>query len=181
MIVPVYINLKPFEASQNPLYFVPRLIYVTAFAYQGLLCSLIFLIFHHVLIVELAYCAEMSLSIHYWNCEWQTHHFEARIVPSQWVMQSWIDRWGQKLIVIAFNESSSLIFDLCFLYIAVDPASQRLRLSSIKPCTILQIGCLGHEQVWCLRYECISLHKLLLIEGLPNLVFHDHGVDLRGL
>ena len=94
-------------------------------------------------------------------------------------MQGRVDRRSHDLVVIAFDETSPsyLVFDLYFLYI-VDSASQGLRLA-VKSCTILEIWCLRDKQIWSLGDKGCSLEELLLIEGLPGLVLHNHRVDLR--
>ena len=80
MVNPIDVDLKSFEAAQDPLDFIPGLIDVTAFAYQGLLSCLVSLILHHVLKVELADSTEMGLGVYYRDCKWESHHFKASIV-----------------------------------------------------------------------------------------------------
>ena len=80
MVNPIDVDLKSFEAAQDPLDFIPGLINVTAFAYQGLLSCLVCLILHHVLKVELADSTEMGLGVYYRDRKWESHHFKASIV-----------------------------------------------------------------------------------------------------
>lgn len=64
MVGPIDVDLESFEAAQDPLDFVARLVDVTAFANESLLGSVVCLVFHHILVIELADGAEMSLGIY---------------------------------------------------------------------------------------------------------------------
>ena len=64
MVGPIDVDLQSFEAAQDPLHFVAGLVDVTAFANESLMGGVVCLVFHHILVIELADGAEMGLRVY---------------------------------------------------------------------------------------------------------------------